>query len=95
MFIVSFGSIIFFIVTCCCAKKSKITGSQKLFLYITLGILVVFAAMFFTLVGYIATIDKDYNKVNCVINKLPNDILNGTSEGEIEFIGLLKFQNML
>ncbi len=87
MLIVSFFSIVFFIVTCCCAKKANKSASQKLYLYITLGVLVAFAAFFWTMVGFIASIDQEYKQVNCVIAKLPNDILNGTTK-EYQFIGL-------
>ncbi len=57
IFIVALLSIPFFIVTCCCVKKNNQSVSQKLYFYITIGVVIAFAAFFWTLVGFIATID--------------------------------------
>jgi len=92
---ISFFAIPFFIIACCCMKKKQLSASQKVLFFITVGILVAFAAFFWSMVGFIATIDSDYDQVNCVIAKLPNDVLNGSTDERFPFIGLLGFRNML
>ncbi len=94
MVIAAFLSIPFFILTCCCIKNKGKSGKTKCYFFITFGLLVCFIAIFAALIVFIAKLDQSYNEVNCVIAKLPNDLLNGV-QGEIQFIGLFGLQNMI
>ncbi len=76
-------------------KKKQLSASQKVLFFITVGCLVAFAAFFWSMVGFIATIDQDYDQVNCAFARFPNDILNGSTDPQFQFIGLLGFRNML
>lgn len=90
-------SFVFFALYCCCFKKYRKATEKKAkpFLLISAIFWVGFLGFFVTAIVYLGMIQKDYKNINCILYKVPADIMQGISGTDREYIGLRPLQDLL
>ena len=91
-----FSFIIYLFFCCCCKEYANPTeGKAKATCLISLVFFVVFTVFFILMIVYIAKTNNKYDEVQCVINRIPADLLEGSETSVYTFMGFKNLQNKL
>ena len=94
LFLFSLISIPIFVMNCCCSKNKGRSRKTKIYFFCFFFFLFLFLASFGIFVFFVNKLKDNYSIMNCVVAKIPNDLLNGFSEN-LEFIGFFPLKNLL
>lgn len=89
--------IVLFFCFCCCCKKygSADNGKAKMWFYISAIFLLLFTIFFIVMVVYISKANSNFGEIQCAINRVPLDLMEGVDDGNYNFIGFNNLKKML
>ena len=89
--------IVLFFRFCCCCKKygSADNNKAKIWFYVSAVFLILFVIFFILMVVYISKTNSSYSEMQCAINSIPLDLLDGVENDNYSFLGFQKLRDML